>query len=104
MSVVTLMPPAVDVLPPPTSINIIVISVVLSCIAPVSMVLKPAVRGVTAWNQLAHSFAPGPFNPPRVPGFDHSKKANITKANAIRLPVPTSISLEWSVNAPQRRF
>jgi len=47
MNVVTLMPPAVDVLPPPISISDMVKSAVSSRIAAVSMVLNPAVRGVT---------------------------------------------------------
>jgi len=41
------MPPAVDVLPPPISISDMVKSAVSSRIAAVSMVLNPAVRGVT---------------------------------------------------------
>ena len=43
----TLMPPAVDVLPPPTTIRVIVSKIELSCMPPVLIVFKPAVRGVT---------------------------------------------------------
>ena len=43
---VTLIPPAVEVLPPPTSISVIVSRDVLSCIPLVLIVLKPAVLGV----------------------------------------------------------
>ena len=50
--VVTLMPPAVEVGPPPISISEMNIIEVLSWRAPMSVVLKPAVRVVTPWNQL----------------------------------------------------
>ena len=52
-NVVVFIPPAVDPGEPPISINTTVNSTVGSANFVKSTVLKPAVRGETAWNQLA---------------------------------------------------
>ena len=59
MKVVTLMPPAVEVGPPPTSISEMIMNAVESCSPAMSVVLKPAVRGVTPWNQATVSLLQG---------------------------------------------
>ncbi len=103
MKVVTLIPPAVDVLPPPISMRQMNSSDVLSCRAAMSTVLNPAVRVVTPWNQLTTSLSPMPSNRPSVPGLLHSRAAKAATDQKISAAVPTSISLECSVSMRQRR-
>lgn len=49
INVVNLIPDAVEALPPPTNIRNIVTNKDESSMSPIEIVLKPAVRGETAW-------------------------------------------------------
>lgn len=103
ISVVTLRPPAVEALPPPTIMRKIIRSAVLSWVAPISTVLKPAVRVVTDWNQLAASFAAHPSSPPSVSGLVHSSAAKNKVPESASTTVPVSISFECSARSRQAR-
>ena len=69
--VVTLMPPAVPALPPPTNISIDMSSQLTESIAPMSIELNPAVRVCTDWNAAASTFC-GVDIGPSVPPLVHS--------------------------------
>ena len=70
-NVVTLIPPAVPADPPPMNMNTSMPSQVLSCMAPMSTLLNPAVRRITAWNVPA-STRPCTGERSQRPGLDHS--------------------------------
>ena len=93
MKVVTLIPPAVEVEPPPIIISDMNISEVESCICPMSTEVKPAVRVVADWNQLASSLACSGSSP-SVPGLVHSRMAKTAIPQASSPAVPASVSLE----------
>lgn len=93
MKVLSFIPPAVEPLPPPMNINPMMKKAVAGSSAPVSIVLKPALRGVTAWNQAAHSLALQSGNPASVAGLLCSSTRITIIATMFIASVPTSISL-----------
>ena len=91
------MPPAVEVVPPPMIIRQIVISVEASVMAAVSVVLNPAVRVVTAWNQPTVRRAAVDSCWASVPGLFHSSRQKAITENAISPAVPVSMIFVCSV-------
>ena len=112
--VVTLMPPAVEAGPAPMNIRVVITSRVGSFMPPMSTVLKPAVLGVTPWNQPARILS-NVSSGPSVAGFVHSKVMTTSGPNTSSAAVTSRVILvcsdqwalarvvvrRWAVTAPE---
>ena len=71
--------------------------------APMSMVLNPAVRAVTDWNQAASTRSPS-GSPASVRGLFHSSSRKASVPPASSAAVATSTSRVWTESRTWRRF
>ena len=92
-TVTVFMPPAVEPEEPPMSIKIQLIAMELSCIAPWSMTLNPAVRRVADWKKALSHCSHG-FMPPKVSGLAPSSRKKNTVPPSSKKAVMPSTSLE----------
>lgn len=94
-AVVTVIPPAVDPLPPPMNMRASDRNHDSSRIAPTSMVVSPADRVLTDWNQAPRT-GPVVSRAPSVPGLPHSNAPSSRVPPHSRTVEPSSVSLVCS--------
>ncbi|MNG03990.1 hypothetical protein D3C84_870940 [compost metagenome] len=95
VNVVVLMPPPVEPGDAPINIRMTMKKIVACRMTPISIVLAPAVRGVTDWNMAAHILA-FQFSEPSVLLLEYSNIKMTTAPITSSAPVMDNTTFEWS--------